>query len=410
MATSKHRLDTSRRRPKGTGSVQALRGGRFRLRIFLGPDPVTGRPRQASKTVRAKNATAAQAELEEFRRSVASSPTGSSATVQAAVEEWLRHSAVRGRSPRTIHAARSAAENAIYPELGAIPLKDLTPRHLDEWYRKLLTGEGRRYRTSTQEANTTAGALPPRRLSPATVRRHHAVLSAALSQAVRWGWIEHNPAARATPPELPRNELQVPTSAEVRKLLAAARSRRPEWGVLVALALVTGARRGELCALRWNDVEGGTVRISRSVYRAGSERGEKSTKGGRSRRIPLGEVGRTLLVDWRAVAEERAREAGVVLVDDSFVVSPLPDGSRPINPDTLSSVVHRLAQDLDLPHVHLHSLRHYAATELIGGGVSPRDAADILGHADPALTLRTYAHATVDRQHRASEILDHCIG
>lgn len=62
-----------------------------------------------------------------------------------------------------------------------------------------------------------------------------------------------------------------------------------------------------------------------------------------------------------------------------------------------------------MPHVHLHSLRHFAATELIGSGVNPRDAADLLGHADPSRTLRVYAHATTDRQHLAAAALGEAI-
>jgi integrase len=76
-----------------------------------------------------------------------------------------------------------------------------------------------------------------------------------------------------------------------------------------------------------------------------------------------------------------------------------------VNPDTLSAVVHNLCRDLGMPHVHLHSLRHYAATELIGAGVNPRDAAEILGHADPALTLRVYTHGTTERQRQGGEVL-----
>jgi integrase len=157
--------------------------------------------------------------------------------------------------------------------------------------------------------------------------------------------------------------------------------------------------------LRWPDIEGDLIRIRRSLYRAGGDRGEKATKGGRERWVAVGPVARVLLEDWRTHCVARAQGAGVDLVADAFVVSPMPDGSRPVNPDTLSSVVHELCADLWIPLVHLHSLRHYAATELIGAGVNPRDAAELLGHVDPALTLRVYAHATAERQRQAADVL-----
>ena len=90
---------------------------------------------------------------------------------------------------------------------------------------------------------------------------------------------------------------------------------------------------------------------------------------------------------------------------DAFVVSPLPDGSRPVSPETFSSVVHKLCAELDMPHVHLHSLRHFAATEMLSPGIDPRNAAEILGHANPTLTLSLFSHATLDRQRTAAEVL-----
>jgi integrase len=276
----------------------------------------------------------------------------------------------------------------IFPEFGDIKIIQLTPRHLDEWYRKLSTGEGR-----------------SRPLKATSIRRHHAVLSAALSQAVRWGWIERNPAERAQPPTLERSELRVPTSEEVRTLLATASARHERWGMLLALAVLTGARRGELCALRWTDVEGASIRFRRSLYRAGTDRGEKTTKTGRQRRVSIAPAGQALLADWLQKCRAAADEADVELVEDAFVVSMLPDCSRPMNPDTLSSVVHKLCTDIGIPHVHLHSLRHFAATEMLASGIDPRNAAEVLGHANPSLTLGVYRHATEERQHTAAEVL-----
>ena len=175
--------------------------------------------------------------------------------------------------------------------------------------------------------------------------------------------------------------------------------------MLLSLAVLTGARRGELCALRWTDIEGERIRIRRSLYRAGTDRGEKSTKGGRERWVVVAPAGRTLLEAWRARCGEVATAADVTLVRDPFVVSPFPDGSRPVNPETFSSVVHKLCAELDMPHVHLHSLRHFAATEMLAAGIDPRNAAEILGHANPTLTLSLYGHATADRQRMAAEVL-----
>jgi len=86
---------------------------------------------------------------------------------------------------------------------------------------------------------------------------------------------------------------------------------------------------------------------------------------------------------------ERATEWGVHLTPESFVLSSQPDGSRFVNLDAVSRKVRKVADQLGMKSVHLHSLRHFAATELLAGGVSPHDAAEMLGHADPSLTLRS---------------------
>ena len=139
------------------------------------------------------------------------------------------------------------------------------------------------------------------------------MLSAALSQAVRWGWLDRNPAERAEPPPLGRAELQVPTPDEVRALLARGAEHDERWGMLLSLAVLTGALRGELCAMRWTDVEGDTIRIRRSLYRAGTDRGEKSTKGGRERWVVVAPSGRALLEAWHKRCSEVAVSVEVVL-------------------------------------------------------------------------------------------------
>jgi integrase len=116
--------------------------------------------------------------------------------------------------------------------------------------------------------------------------------------------------------------------------------------MLLSLAVLTGARRGELCATRWTDAEGDTIRIRRSIYRAGTDRGEKSSKGGRERWVVLAPAGRTLLEAWRSRCTEIDPAVDVNLAPDAFVVSSVPDGSPRVNPETSSSVVHKLREEL----------------------------------------------------------------
>src|SRR5207248_5999057 len=92
-------------------------------------------------------------------------------------------------------------------------------------------------------------------LSPARVLKVHSILRAALRQAVRWQMITDNPATHASPPRPVRPPVQAPTPDDVARLLAAAQAEDPEFALYLRLAAVTGARRGELCALRWDDID-----------------------------------------------------------------------------------------------------------------------------------------------------------
>jgi len=119
------------RRPKATGTIEQRGPGKWRCRIFVGTDPVTGNPRQVSKTVDARNRTEAQRKLREWQNELDNAPleaaSDSTVTVRTLIEEWLRHSEARGRAPRTLHDARRSAETVIFPEFGDLPIVELTP-------------------------------------------------------------------------------------------------------------------------------------------------------------------------------------------------------------------------------------------------------------------------------------------
>jgi integrase len=124
---------------------------------------------------------------------------------------------------------------------------------------------------------------------PGSVRMIHAVISSALNQAVRWGWIGTNVAERATPPPLRRVAAKPPTPEQVIGLIEAAKRSRPELGLFLRVAAVSGARRGELIALRWSSVDlvGGSLLIERAMVQVGREAIEKDTKTHQARRLAL---------------------------------------------------------------------------------------------------------------------------
>ena len=140
-----------------------------------------------------------------------------------------------------------------------------TPRSLAHHYPELqVPGAGSHPAPARKGSPLRSDCQAPRRplralkgagKSPKTIRNIRAVLAAALHQRVRWGWLKQNPADIAKPPRVPHQKVHAPTTETVKKVIEAAEDRDPRLALLLMLAALTGMRRGELCALRWSDVE-----------------------------------------------------------------------------------------------------------------------------------------------------------
>ena len=182
--------------------------------------------------------------------------------------------------------------------------------------------------------------------------------------------------------------------------------------VVLAVALGAGLRRGELCALRWGDVDlaAGSIRVECAMEqtRAGLRVKEPKTRHGRRAITIPAFVVEVLQAHWRERIEQRlAIGLGRPGVGD--LVFTLPDGS-PWGPDYLSRCWHRAVLSLGLPDVGLHSLRHSHASALIAAGVDPLTISRRLGHGTPAFTLATYGHLFANTDAAAAKALDAAMG
>jgi integrase len=230
-------------------------------------------------------------------------------------------------------------------------------------------------------------------------------LSGALSRAVVWGWVSHNPARLASPPSIEQADTQPPAVDDAARLLTTAAVEDPELGLFLRLAVVLGARRGELCALRWSevDMDQGEVLIAGAVVRVpGETLLAKPTKAHAKRRVAVG-AGTVELLRARRVAQAKdALACGTTLAADAYVFSHVPDGSAPIDPDGITHRFQRLARRLGV-RCRLHDLRHFMVTPLVAGGVDWRTVSGRAGHADGHMTLATYAHFQQAQDRQAAE-------
>ena len=362
------------------GSKQEVRPGVWRIRVFAGRRP-NGSPIFTSKTVyggvRAADRELAKLVAGDSKATTSVDPTG---TVEELLERWLEHCAAIGRAPTTLREYRRIVDKVLKPEFGSIKLAELSAQDLDRLYAK-LTKKG-------NKANT--------------VRRVHALIGAALHQAEKWDLVERNVARRATPPPVHASQVTAPTPVEVRKLITAAEAIEPMMASLILMAALTGARRGELCGLRWSDFSGKTLAIERSVYEtAGGGYDIKSTKTHQARRIGLDALGIATLERLHSDVKAQAKELGLKVARDAFMFSRSPQGLEPIRPDVLTKFVIRMAETAKVD-THLHALRHFSATQAIAAGFDPVTVGSRLGHADPSVTLRVYSHVLEGRDHDAA--------
>jgi integrase len=273
-------------------------------------------------------------------------------------------------------------ERHLAPRLGAIPLAELAPDHVE----RMLA------------------ALP---LAPKGRRNVLSLLARVLAVAERRGLVARNVARLVDPPRVIAPERAALTPDAARRILKVARGDRLE--ALWVLALATGLRMGELLALRWSDVdrEAGTIVVRHALVRAGGRYVLDDPKTPRSRRtIVLPHFARRVLDEHRRRQLEERLAAGATAGDGLVFVSP---AGRPINGGWLSHRWRRLAAAAGLD-LRFHDLRHGQASLLVALGVHPRVVAERLGHATTRMAMDRYAHVDLALDADAAARLDAALG
>ena len=417
------------------------RGNSYQVLVYAGIDPVTGKPHRLSAS------TTDEKEAERILRRLIheveeQTHARTKATFADALDAWLQ---VHDVEQNTLAGYEANIRRYIKPALGAVPVGRITAQMLEQFYAQLrrcrtrCRGRARieHRQNGPHECRAVQHRRPPGRppaggypahdcvamgcrvvecaphvcrpLSPAMIRQIHFTISAALSAAVRWDWIKANPADVARKPRLPAPQPDPPSPEEAARILASAWEQDDDWGTLVWLTMVTGMRRAELLALRWNDVDlaEGVLEIRRSYVHVGGYGVEKDTKTHRMRRIALDAETVDVLRAHRERYEAASRAVGVEPTDNAFLFSYDVLHGRPCNPHGVSHRYTEMCAHLGID-THLHELRHYSATELLAAGVDLRTVAGRLGHSGGgATTLRVYAAWVSASDRRAAEILGH---
>jgi integrase len=351
---------------------------RWLVKVYKGRDQETGGQVYVSRAVlgtKKEAQTALNAWLPDKDRGTLVQP--SRMTLNAYLDEWLTKAAKARLRPRTYVEYEKLLKRYVRPALGSMRLSAISPLHVQGLYTDLQA----------------------KGLAPKTVRHVHTTLHRALRQAVEWRFLQVNPVSSATPPSVPRQELQTLTRPQVAAFLA--ECDKDPLGLVFKLALATGMRPSEYLALRWEDVnlKGGTVTVRRVVVQRVSPWIYQEPKTPQSRRtlhLPA--------TITQALREHRAASPFKKPADPVFASHE----GRPL--DEHSTVRRRFKAILKaagLPaELRLYSLRHAAASLLLEQTGNLKLVAAQLGHSTITLTADVYSHIAPATQQEAAEKLD----
>ena len=373
-----------KRRANGEGNIRKRKDGRWEGRYTVGHDPETGKA--IIKNVLGKT----QAEVKEKLKKAIEENVGidygraKTYTVGTWLEVWMENYAKVKLRPSTFKTSQGFLKNHIKPQIGSIPLADLTSLDLQRFYKHLLDG-GRVDRIEAKKK--------PKGLAPKTVRNIHQMIGSAYNLAMEQKLVTRNPTQGCALPKVEHKEMKTLTADQLSAFFQEARDS----GVyeLYYIDLTTGLRRGELLGLKWSDIdlEKGDLRVQRQIGRINGKIIEMPLKTKNAyRTLPLSKDAIDVLMQQR-------RKTG-----NSEWVFPSPTGG-PMSPDSVLHMLHRVLKRAGLPKVRFHDLRYTFATLALQNGVDIKTVSGMLGYFSAGFTLDTYAHVTTSAKREAAKTM-----
>ena len=374
----------AKRRPQGDGTIRKRNDGRWEARIIIGHKN-DGSPMYKSAFAKTQKSALKQLhQLLDLYRDVDLTEE-CRMTLGEWMDKWMDEYMIFTIKENTIKGYRSQIDHQIKPFIGHKQLASLTTADIQKFYNKIK-----------KEGRVHPHPIHGHVLSDSMVRKIHMMLHEAMEVAVRERYIVRNPTDNTTIPKKTTTEKQVLDDSQLNRFLEAIQGE-PYWHDFFYVEVMTGLRRGEICGIKWSDIDfnEGTLCIKRSVSTkegGGVSIGETKTDAG-VRTIIMPPSVATLL--WKKRSD----------AINEWVFPHYTNPSDPLHPSSAYKKLKTLLKRLELPLLRFHDLRHTFATQATDGGVDPKTLAGILGHTNASFTLDTYTHVTSDMQKRASAIV-----
>ena len=309
--------------------------------------------------------------------------------------EWLHNYAHIMVRPSTYISYEGYIYNHIIPMIGDLPIQKLTPPIVQNFYNdRYLNG-----RTDGKGG-----------LSSKTLRNMHNMFHQAMEQAKINGLIMQNPTDNAIIPKSQKKEMRVLSVQEQLQLLSVIHLHR--LGFAIKFDLATGLRIGELCALKWTDLnyQKKTVKISRTLQRIKTNQLEREELDGSEnmtmvveedvktssgfREIPIPDKIWMELMQHQQLQQQEYMTYGIPILTDGYIFA-MPFGTC-VEPSTMRDALNYLLAAAGIEHANFHSLRHTFATRAIEAGMPVKTLSDILGHSQVQITMDLYCHSSID--------------
>ena len=294
----------------------------------------------------------------------------------------------RDRKHRTVYRYKQLLER-VNEEIGHLKLTDVTPEHLNRFYIKL--GE------DGQNKQTGGG------LSTKTIREHHNLIHAVFAQALKEGLVRTNPAESATPPVNKKKEAEFFEVEDIQKIMSCLDKEPLKWRCITLLMIATGARRGEIMGLKWQNVDFKKCEIkiwNNLQYTPENGTYEDTPKTGASRYVIVEQSVMRLLAQHKKEQTLARFRLGELWNDTGYCFTQ--ENGKPMHPNSITDYLLKFAKKYDLPHINPHKFRHTQASILYAAGIDPITISKRLGHQQVSTTQNIYAHMVAKADAEAS--------